>query len=276
MTGRTDSPTWRETKMTHPELLALYDTEERITTAWPSFVREEAGAIVRHRPETAGPAGGGGFIAYSHLDDATADGVIEEQIDFFAGRQLRFGWKLYGHDTPADLANRLVAHGLEPQEAESIMVLDLRRVPPALLEPVTADVRQIRDPALLTDVQQVSRAVWDDDKTDLFAELGYTLRNNPDLLSVYVAYHDNKPVSVAWLRITEGKPFASLWGGSTLSGYRKQGFYTALLATRVQEAVERGASFTTVDAGPMSKPIVARFGFKELTTACDYDYTPEP
>ncbi len=59
-------------------------------------------------------------------------------------------------------------------------------------------------------------------------------------------------------------PFASLWGGSTLASHRKRGFYTALLAVRVQEAIRRGARYLTIDASPMSRPIVARFGFVHL------------
>ena len=258
--------------MTDEKLLALYDTEERINADWPSFVREETGLVVRHVPTSPEVHGNTGFLTYSQLDRATADQVIVDQIDFFSARKFGFSWKLYGHDTPADLADRLIAHGLEPQEPESIMVLDLRQVPPELLEQVRMDVRRITDPELISDLQKVTVAVWQDEKRDLFAMLSTMLRETPDQLSIYVAYHDDKPVSGARLQITEGNPFASLWGGATLPEYRKQGFYTALLATRVQEAVRRGASFLTVDAGPMSKPIVERHGFQELTTACDFDF----
>ncbi|MCB0228061.1 MAG: GNAT family N-acetyltransferase, partial [Anaerolineae bacterium] len=79
---------------------------------------------------------------------------------------------------------------------------------------------------------------------------------------------------VGWLYIDQGRPFASLWGGSTLAGYRKQGYYTALLAVRLQEAIQRGARFLTIDASPMSRPIVQRFGFRQITTACDYTWEP--
>ena len=49
-----------------------------------------------------------------------------------------------------------------------------------------------------------------------------------------------------------------------------QGFYTALLAVRVQEAIARGRRYLTIDASPMSRPIVERFGFVRLaeSTPC--------
>jgi hypothetical protein len=40
-----------------------------------------------------------------------------------------------------------------------------------------------------------------------------------------------------------------------------------VLAARVQEATARGYRFVTIDASPMSRPIVARHGFRLLTMA---------
>jgi hypothetical protein len=65
-----------------------------------------------------------------------------------------------------------------------------------------------------------------------------------------------------------------MWGGSTLEAYRKQGLYTALVAVRVQKAIRCGFDFLTIDAGSMSKPIVARQGFQLLTTAYECNLKP--
>ena len=66
--------------------------------------------------------------------------------------------------------------------------------------------------------------------------------------------------------------FAGLFGGSTRQEYRKQGLYTAMLAIRLQEAIQRGYGFLTVQASPMSQPILASHGFRVLTYACDYEW----
>ena len=255
-------------------VLARYDEEERIKANWPPFLREELPHIVRHVPSgaaTPAPLDHKAFIAYSSLNESNADSVIHAQRDWAEERCIELGWKLYGHDKPDDLGKRLVAHGFEPQEPESIMVLPLDDVPPRLLAPPAHEIRRITDPALLKHVKQVNDVVWEEDQADLYAELADTMTGRPEQLSVYVAYRNESPVAAAWLRINEGKPFASLWGGSTLPDYRGRGYYTALLAIRAQEAVRRGARFLTVDAGPMSRPIVARHGFQQITTACDYD-----
>jgi GNAT superfamily N-acetyltransferase len=51
-----------------------------------------------------------------------------------------------------------------------------------------------------------------------------------------------------------------------LPEFRGQGFYLALLAPRIEEAAARGYRFVTIDAGPMSRPIVERRGFREMAT----------
>ena len=43
--------------------------------------------------------------------------------------------------------------------------------------------------------------------------------------------------------------------------------YTALVAARAQEDMRSGARFLTVDARPMSRPILERIGFRLLTFA---------
>jgi predicted acetyltransferase len=83
-------------------------------------------------------------------------------------------------------------------------------------------------------------------------------------MSVYVAYIDAQPASAAWSFFPKHSQFASLWGGSTVSAFRKQGLYTALLAVRAQEARDRQVKFLTVDASPMSRPILEKFGFERI------------
>lgn len=119
----------------------------------------------------------------------------------------------------------------------------------------------------------VEESVWDTDFSWLKDELGMVLQERPDELSVYVAYVEGKPASSGWIYFHPGTHFASMWGGSTLPEYRKQGLYMALVAVRVQEAIRCGFRFLTIDAGEMSRPIVARHGFQLLTTA--YECTLE-
>jgi hypothetical protein len=253
--------------MNAQELLALYDREERILAQHPGMQREETSYVIRHLPLEPRSGYRDGFISYSRLAVHEVAPAIDQQVRFFDSLGLAFEWKVYEHDTPPDLRQRLAAFGFEIEEGEAIMALALDEAPAQLLAPVSHDVRRLEDPDQLDDVMAVQRAVWQKDLAGQAGDLRDTLIMHPDLIAVYAAYDGAMPVASARLYYDGRSPFASLWGGSTVASHRKQGFYTALLAVRVQEAIRRGARYLTIDASPMSRPIVARFGFQHLTTA---------
>jgi len=259
--------------MTDDELLALYDEEQRRTPQFPGARREETANVVRYVDETA--VAEANFVLYSRLTPANADRAIQEQIDYFAAHGRSFEWKLFDHDTPPDLRRRLEAHGFTIGEAEAIMVLDLQTAPPALLQPVSTDVRRLVDPADACLIVPIEEAVWGGDHSAWGARLSEEMRTVPDQLSVYLAYAEGIPACAAWINFTPGSQFASLWGGSTRPEYRKRGLYTAVLAARVQEAIQRGYRYLTIDASPMSRPIVARHGFRFLTYSYPCSWEPE-
>ncbi len=253
--------------MNAQELLALYDREERILAQHAGMQREETSYVIRHVPLEPRSGYRDGFISYSRLAEHDVAPAVDQQVRFFDSLGLDFEWKVYEHDTPPDLRQRLAAYGFEIEEGEAIMALELDEAPPPLLAPVTHDVRRLDDPDQLDDVMAVQRSVWQKDLDGQAGDLRDTMIMHPELIAVYAAYDQGQPVAAARLFHDARSPFASLWGGSTLATHRQRGFYTALLAVRVQEAIRRGAAFVTIDASPMSRPIVARFGFQHLTTA---------
>lgn len=207
---------------------------------------------------------GEGIISYSQLNEANADDSIREQVSYFENIGQNFEWKLYDYDQPSDLKERLESHGFIVEEAEAIMVLELEEAPEIFWQSVLHDVQRITDPEKLSDVLTVQQQVWDEDFSSLGEYLGGTLRKYPDQMSVYVAYVNEQPVSAAWTYFPKRSQFASLWGGSTVSNFRQQGLYTALLAVRAQEAKARQVSYLTVDASTMSRPILEKFGFEMI------------
>lgn len=244
------------------EILALYDEQERKNGEHPSYVREVTPEVVRavsKQPERLS------FVIYSKLNEANADQVIAAQIARFQEwGGYGFEWKSYDHDTPPDLKERLAAQGLEGEEAEGLLVMDLADCPPVYLQPVTADVRRI-GVEQLRDVTAVQEIVWGEKFDWLEKQLRENLATQPDFWSIYVAYVDGKPVCAAWSNFPSNSQFAGLWGGSTLAEYRERGLYTAVVAARAQEAIQRGYRFLMVDASDMSRPILLKRGFKLLT-----------
>ena len=245
------------------KLLALYDHDERLATEQPGARRMVAGRVVRH----VDLDGGTGFVIHSDLDEATVDDAIEEQVAYFEGIGQDFEWKVFDHDRPADLRARLLARGFERDhdDTEALLILPLADAPARLLRPRTHDVHRVTDPADVVDLLQVQARVNDEDQSSMVARLVRDQASTPHLVSVFGAHVDDRPVSAGWIYYGERSRFAGLWGAATLPEHRKQGMYTALVAARAQEAIARGVEFLTIDARPMSRPIVEQLGFRFMT-----------
>lgn len=245
--------------MNKSHIIALFNRDQRKDLAFPDMRREITPEVVR-LIDTSNFAEG--MIVYSQLNEANVDDVIHEQISYFEGIGQDFEWKLYDYDAPPDLKERLEAHGFSVEDVEAVMVLDLETAPDNLWQPIRHDVRRITNPDTLIDIQTIEQQVWNEDASWVFDLLGNALNNFPERMSVYVAYVDERPASAAWVYFSERSQFASLFGGATISEFRKRGLYTALLAVRAQEARARGVKYLTVDASPMSRPILEKFGFE--------------
>jgi GNAT superfamily N-acetyltransferase len=258
---------YEEKNMNTNEILDLYDQHERFNAFAPGMRREVDGPVVRLLMEEE--AQGLSYISYSQLNAANADGAIARQITYFKTLGRNFEWTHYGHDQPPDLGERLAAAGFETEETGSLMVLELAKAPPRLLAPITADVQRLTDVSELETVRALLEDVWEEPFAWFVPRMSRYLASQ-DYVSIYLATIDDQPASAAWVFYPTGSRFGGLYGGTTLPPFRGHGLYTALLATRIQEAIRRGYQFLHVDAGDMSRPILEKQGFARLTETTPY------
>ena len=260
--------------MNKSQIIALYDQDQRKNVEYPDMRREVTPNVVRHIDTSDTREG---TVIYSQLNEANAEDTISEQVSYFESIGQGFEWKLYDYDQPSDLKERLASCGFIIEEAEAIMVLDLEDAPEILWHPVLQNAQRILDSEKIPDVLTVEQQVWEEDFSWLGEYLGGTLSKYPEQMSVYVAYIDGQPASAAWTYFPKHSQFASLWGGSTVGSFRKQGLYTALLAVRAQEAKARQVRYLTVDASPMSRPILEKFGFEMMAYSypCKWKLKPQ-
>lgn len=253
--------------MNKNNLLVRYDKELRLRINFPEARKEITNDVVRFVRQAPGM----NFVGFTFANESKLHQVIHQELEYFLPMEQPFTWKVYEHDLLPNLQQELTSHGFTPdQDPAAVMVLDLKNSPASLFQPLTADIRRIDSRQGLQDVIQVLDQVWGGHNTWVNDRLGAHLEI-PGYLSVYAAYVENQPASIAWTYFPRGS-FATLFAGSTIAQYRKQGLYTSLLATRLQEIRERGYRFAVVEAGAMSKPIVARHGFQQLTTVYDFEW----
>jgi GNAT superfamily N-acetyltransferase len=253
--------------MNKSNLLVRYDKDLRLRIAYPEARKEITNDVVR----IIRKAPGMNFVAFTFANESKLHDVIHQELEYFRPLEQPFTWKVYDHDLLPSLKTELVSHGFSgDDDPADVMVLDLNKAPALLFQPMRADIRRIDTLEGLKDVIYVLDKVWGGHNTWVYDRLGGHLKVS-GYLSVYVAYVQDQPASIAWTYFPRGH-FATLFAGSTVPECRRQGLYTSLLSTRLKEIRQRGYPYAVVETGKMSRPIVARHGFQHLTTVYDYEW----
>jgi GNAT superfamily N-acetyltransferase len=209
-------------------------------------------------------------VVWSDLDPANADEKIAEQIRRFAGRPWE--WKHYSHDQPADLPERLIAHGFTRQPEEALLVAEVADLDLDVRPPEGVRLRPVENEQDIAALVKVHDEVFGGDYSRLGRLLMDAMANRPDTVAAVVATHDATPISAARAEFHQGTDFASLWGGGTLPAWRGKGVFRSLVAYRAALAKARGYRYLQVDAMPASRPILRRLGFVEVATTTPFTY----
>lgn len=245
------------------ELLAKFHKELRQEAQVQGYIREETEHVVRHVSQY----GESGFILASNVNEDNAKEVIKNELKYFNSKKMDFEWKVYSYDYPSSLIDTLEQEGFEIGEPEALMVMKVDENHPMLTQVQTIEVKEITDKLGIQDIVVLEDTIWNESHEELGERLWRDKQNNPESLYLYGIYVEGQLVSAAWMYLETNSSFSSLWGGSTLPSFRGHGYYTKLLAARARKAFEKGQPFLTVDASPMSRPILEKHGFQCLATS---------
>ena len=166
-------------------------------------------------------------------------------------------WEVGTHATPGDLTERLLTLGLVDDEPTPLAVGMVLTEPPAA-PPSDVEVRRAETPEERLAAETIAAIAFNEPVVPTEPP---PPRNDPNNI-VYLAFVDGKPVARA--SGSFGEHAVSLFGGATLPEARGHGAYRALVAARWADAVERGTPVLVTQASPMSRPILARLGFREV------------
>lgn len=185
-------------------------------------------------------------------------GEVREEIHGLLRARGRTGctWEVGTHATPDDLVERLLALGLVDDEPTPLAIGMVLTEPPAQ-GPAGVEVRRAETGEEHLAADRIAAVAFGGP----VPTEAKPRENDPNNV-VYVAYADGRPVARA--SGSFGEHAVSLFGGSTLPEARGRGAYRALVAARWTDAVERGTPVLVTQAGPMSRPILAQLGFREV------------
>ena len=158
-------------------------------------------------------------------------------------------WEVGTHATPGDLVDRLLDRGLV-DDATPLAVGMVLTEPPAGPMPDVV-VRKAATPDEHLAAARIAAVAF-----------GMPEPQRAPQNVVYLAYVDGEPVARATGSFSERG--VTLFGGATLPEARGRGAYRALVAARWEDAVARGTPVLVTQAGALSRPILARLGFREV------------
>ena len=253
------------------QYLEAYDRQLRTDAETPSAI-----AVQRLGPlRLVTFAGGRGFVTYQDLggaDAVTIAGWVSEALAHYRADPAitRVEWKTRGHDRAPGLHDALTASGFVPDEPESIMIGEARRLAVDVALPDEIGLRQVTSEPDVRAMCAMQAEVFGDPDSEDIANAVLRRLAAGDGLQLWVAEAGGQIVSAGRLEPVAGTEFAGIWGGATRPQWRSRGIYRALTAARARSALALGKRLMHSDSTEFSRPILERSGLVKVSTTTPY------
>ncbi len=234
---------------------------------------------LRIRTEGSGdPHPGSNEVRWAMWTAEEADRRIEVVIDDHRRRDIGFLWFTGPYDSPPDLGERLRNHGLI-RAGDNVTMMRVGLENPDI--PVNPDLESVLlDASTDEDTEaalQVSGRCFNwtsaqiDDRRLWWVEQvkGPTAAHH----LLYLGKHSGRPVAFGHMVLKNGIAFMA--GAGTLPDYRSQKVYSTLLRQRLVDAAARGYRVAVIYAGPMSRRVAVKYGFRAYNQFDIYAWMPE-
>ena len=208
-----------------------------------------------------------------------ADRRIEEAIAYHRECNIGFQWWVGPYDTPPDLRERMERHGMIlAGDAATMARLGLEDLDDIPINPdVTVERLDGYDDAAVDAIGHITMVCfnWTQEQIDERRPEWVERMRDPrfrDREANYLACLDGQPVAYGRVILQGG--VAYLGGAGTLPEFRGHQIYSTLLRRRLEEARGHGYHIAAINAEPMSRRIVTRYGFKEYSRVYIYAWMP--
>lgn len=213
-------------------------------------------------------------VLRAQLASAEADARIVALLAQFQQRDLPLIWHLGPSTQPADLAARLVAHGLTHVEDEPGMAADLDAINETISAPSGLEIEPVVDQATFREWLQVWAydvpAAALEPYVTLYTQLGL---GAPHPLQHYLGRLDGVPVATAAL--FAGAGVVSVQHVVTLPTMRRRGIGAAMTLQITRTARAAGFRIAVLTASPLGLNTYRRLGFREYCVISRYEWQPE-
>ena len=166
-------------------------------------------------------------VTFSSSPDDLVHAVIAEQVAHYRRLGAPFEWKVYAHDRPADLRERLSRAGFVVGPTEAVLVLDLRRPPDWVTQGSQQEVVRVERPEQVELFRDAAEEFFGKDYGLTAGQLLAGIAAGSTQHVGYVAMEAGVAVSIGRLYTHPDSHFGGLYGGGTRAASRGRGLYRA-------------------------------------------------
>ncbi|MDX6631011.1 MAG: hypothetical protein QOH00_3257 [Gaiellales bacterium] len=254
---------------------ATRDIEEALVAHWSHLGRWSRGALTDVRGalcyETPIPHLPYNGVIRTHLSTAGADDAIAAVVDSFHRRGVRFLWWQHPTCTPADLGQRLEAHGLTPVEHATGMSIELDGWNWEALRPGVGYEEVLSDRAM-KQYEELIVSYWGlpSESQALVADLNRFWGPGRLPAHRWLAFVDGCPVGKALLSLAGSPGVAAVYGMSVRPEARGMGIARGLTSTLLRRAQELGCHRVVLHSSELAVPVYLKSGFAKRCSLTVY------
>jgi GNAT superfamily N-acetyltransferase len=201
-------------------------------------------------------------VIRTRLVPAEADRVIESVTAQLRDRMWVMAWWVMPNSRPADLAERLVAHGFALWGHDLGMAADLAALPQMVSVPSGVTIERVLTDAALDDWIRAFGAGFGVPEAALaaYARLPRGVPPAESLFRYYLARAAGEPVGTAlWFPAREAAVVDEI---ATIQAMRRRGVATAITHAVLQDARAAGYGTAVLVASPAGTHLYRRLGFQ--------------
>ena len=214
-------------------------------------------------------------VVHADLSPEEADAVILESLERFRAHGAPGSWHVGPSMRPADIGERLLAHGFSYGGDDIGMAVELSSLPERVPVPDELVIERVRDEETL--------AAWEDTLGRGFGEgpveaewVGEMYRRvglgDDGPWRHYLGRLGDEPAATSTLFLGAG--VAGIYFVSTVEEARRRGIGAALTLAPLREARSMGYRLGVLGSSEMGYPVYRRLGFREHCRIGLYEWRP--
>ena len=212
-------------------------------------------------------------VLHAHTTEEKLGPEIERVVAYFRSRKLAFNWYVGPLSQPANIREHLPRYGVQHDEDEPGMALDLYELNEDVPLAPALVIQQVTSDELLLQWLHTWGFPVPEDYIQHFFAAYQSLYGENEPLRFFLGFLDGRPVATSAL--FEGAGVARVEHVVTVPDVRRQGIGATMTLAALHEARALGYRVSVLRASPYGIHMYRRLGFREYCMMSTYVWSPQ-